>query len=275
MKTKFASPPWRSARSGRAGRLRMRGGVMAGPAHTGRVASAHARRLVCRPRPPRPGGFCARAAACLEAPLTPAGRLLRTRGGEWTCGRGRGVGGPAWRAAGAQRVLVFPGLAGSRRPSRRRGQPGTGRERQARPGRARSSRRGDVSAGGPVGGRGDAGLEDSGALVTRGARRHHAQRPGHRRVPGAGAAAAALSSRRAPQLSLGDGRPRSDVSLAGSDSVSHAGPRKPPSGWTRSLSLAALPAGTRSHEGSARSGRWGFLPGIPWPLPRRLFLGWV
>lgn len=127
VKTKFALPPWRRARSGRAGRLRMRGGVVAGPAHTGRVASAHARRLVCRPRPPRPGGFCARAAACLEAPLTPAGRLLRTRGGEWTCGRGRGVGCPAWRAAGAQRGLVFPGLAGSRRPSRRRGQPGTGR----------------------------------------------------------------------------------------------------------------------------------------------------
>lgn len=226
VKTKFASPPWRRARSGRAGRLRMRGGVVVGPAHTGRVASAHARRLVCRPRPPRPGGFCARAAVSGRAGA----------GGEWAAlpGERREPRG-AWSSRGWRGAAGLPGAE----DSRARGAPSAERERSAQ-------RRG-----------------------------HHAQRPGHRLVPGAGAAAAALSSRRAPQLSLGDGRPRSDVSLAGSDSVSHAGPRKPPSGWTRSLSLAALPAGTRCHEGSARSGRWGFLPGIPWPLPRRLFLGWV
>lgn len=119
VKTKFASPPWRRARSGRAGRLRMRGGVVVGPAHTGRVASAHARRLVCRPRPPRPGGFCARAAVSGRAGA----------GGEWAAlpGERREPRG-AWSSRGWRGAAGLPGAE----DSQARGAPSAEREGSAR-----------------------------------------------------------------------------------------------------------------------------------------------
>lgn len=118
VKTKFASPPWRRARSGRAGRLRMRGGVVAGPAHTGRVASAHARRLVWRRRSRRPGGFCARAAVSGRAGA----------GGEWAAlpGERREPRG-AWSSRGWRGAAGLPGAE----DSRARGAPSAGAPRAA------------------------------------------------------------------------------------------------------------------------------------------------